>query len=305
MRTRRLGLFLVGLGAFALVAALLVRVVLAPDLVKLPREQRSEPTASAGDVAYWDFAASRQLTGLDATANQVVEHVESAPDADSDVSVWSSGTAVVGSDDGVLMTAYEYTVCLDRRTARSVADCDSARGTDGSGAPEGLTLTFPFHTEKIDYDYYNPSTDRAFPARYEGEDEVGGVPVYVFVQDVPETVIRSGDVTGAMLGDPTGPGGPAEIVYTNQRTMWVEPLSGVIVSAAENPESFVRGADGTRGVTILSASLTATEQTVRDGAARAEDTRGKILLVERTLPLVLLVVGVLALLALVIRALRR
>src|SRR3712207_2562406 len=116
MRTRAVGLVLVGLGAFALVAALAVRLFLAPDGGKLPLDQDSEPTAVASDMDWFSIGAQTQHTGEEGAINQRVLGNPASPDADGDTAVWSSGT-VIKAEDGTLVSVAEYTACLDRREA--------------------------------------------------------------------------------------------------------------------------------------------------------------------------------------------
>ena len=145
MRRRAIGLGLVGLGAFLLAAALLVRLVLVDTLVRLPLDQTAEPTARGTDVSFFDTAELEQLRGLEAHVQQRVQGDPDSADASDDVAVWHFGS-VITDDDGVVLNAGTYTVCLDRHEAVAV-DCESdAIDEDASRSVEGLTLTFPFGT---------------------------------------------------------------------------------------------------------------------------------------------------------------
>ena len=65
---------------------------------------------------------------------------------------------------------------------------------------EGLTLTFPFGTEQKDYDVFNSTTRQAFPATFEGVEELEGLEVYRFEVSIPETVVRELDVPASFAG---------------------------------------------------------------------------------------------------------
>jgi hypothetical protein len=304
MRGRPIGLSLLGLGAFALVAALMVRLFLVPALVKLPLDQTADPIAIGSDVDFFNQGELKQYRGLDAT---VLQHVVGDPDAEGagdDVAVWNFGSTMKDAD-GNQLDASTYRVCLDRHTAEAV-DCPSTHvNYDRDAKITGLTLTFPFGTEKKDYDLFNTTTGKAFPARFDGVETLEGLEVYRFVQTVPETVIKTAEVPGALAGAPDEASVEAEAVYTNVRTMWVEPTSGVMVTAEEHPSVVLRGPEGTTGATMLAGDFAGNEQTVADGVARAEDFRGQINLVKMVLPLSLLGVGVLALIAGALLARRR
>ncbi|RBY90429.1 hypothetical protein DQ244_13390 [Blastococcus sp. TBT05-19] len=302
MRRRAIGLGLVGLGAFALVAALLVRLVLVDTLVRLPLDQTASPTAKGTDVDYFDLTAGRQLRGLEAEVQQRVQGDPGSEDAGDDVAVWNFGSTMTDAD-GTLLNASTYRVCLDRLEAVAV-ECGSDHiDYSRERSIEGLTLTFPFGTEKRDYDVFNATTGQAFPARFESVEELEGLEVYKFVQTVPETVIRETKVPGAVVGSDEFLA-DVEIVYSNERTMYVEPTSGVQVTASEEPRTVLRGADGTAGPTLLAGSFAGTDETIAAGVERAEDTAGQINLLKNVLPLILALVGLVALAAGLFLALR-
>jgi Porin PorA len=302
MRGRAIGLGLLGLGAFLLAGALAVRLLLEPALVKLPLDQTAEPTAVGTDIEFFDLSAQEQLRGLEADVRQQVKGDPRSDAANDDVAVWNFGSTVT-STDGTLLNAATYRVCIDRRSAAAV-DCEVDHvDYDDDLAIEGLTLTFPFGTEQKDYDVFNSTTRQAFPATFEGVEELEGLEVYRFQMSIPETVIRSTDVPGSMVGEPDQATVTADVVYSNERAIWVEPTSGAIVTSEEHPNTELRGPDGTAAATILAGTFAGDRDTIAAGVQRAEDIRGQINLVKTVIPLVLVGLGILALLvgALVIR----
>src|SRR4051812_12021106 len=102
MRGRTVSLIVVGLGAFALVAALCVRLILAPDLVKLPLDQKAEPGATASDLTMFDFETMEEASGLDAVVLQTVVGEPGAEGAGDDQAVWNFGSTIQ-TTDGVLL----------------------------------------------------------------------------------------------------------------------------------------------------------------------------------------------------------
>src|SRR3954452_17247993 len=288
MRGRAIGLGLLGLGAFLLAAALAVRLFLEPALVKLPLDQTAEPTAQGTGVDFFDLSTQRQLRGLEADVRQRVEGDAGSEAAGDDVAVWNFGSTVT-STDGVLLNAGTYRVCLDRRTAVAV-DCTVDNvDYDDDVSVEGLTLTFPFGTEKKDYDVFNSTTRSAFPATYEGVEDIEGLEGYRFEIVIPETVIRSTDMPAALVGADGSGTVEADVVYSNERTIWVEPTSGVIVTSEEHPNPFLRGPAGTQGATVLARTFAGSDKPTADGVKRAKDTADKISMVSVPLPLLLAV----------------
>ena len=216
--------------------------------------------------------------------------------AADDVAVWNFGSTVTATD-GTLLNASTYRVCIDRHTAEAV-DCDSDMSTTTDEDPiEGLTLTFPFGTEKkrlrrLQLD----RRSRPGRPRFEGEEKLEGLDVYRFQLSIPETVIRRGRgarVAGRLAHEP---GVTADVVYSNERTIWVEPTSGVIVTSEEHPNTFLRGPDGTDGADDPGRHVRRRRARPSPTASkRAEDIRGQINLVSLTLPLLLAGLGLVSL----------
>ena len=294
MRGRAIGLGLLGLGAFLLATALAVRLFLEPALVRLPLDQTAEPTAKGTDIEFFDLAAQRQLRGLEADVRQRVEGDPGSKAAGEDVAVWNFGSTLTATD-GTLLNAGTYRVCIDRRSAEAVDCAVDHVDYDDDVSVEGLTLTFPFRTEQKDYDVFNSTTRAAFPATFQGVEELEGLEVYRFEMVIPETVIRSTDVPAALVGSTRSGTVKADVVYSNERTIWVEPTSGVIVTSEEHPNTVLRGPDGKTAATILAGTFAGDSDTIAAGVQRAQDIRGQITTVKTVVPLVLLGLGLLLL----------
>ncbi|MET0763595.1 MAG: DUF3068 domain-containing protein [Blastococcus sp.] len=291
MRGRAIGLVLLGVGAFLLAGALAVRLFLEPALVKLPLDQTASPTAQGTDIDFFSIGDQEQLEGLEADVRQKVQGDATSEAASDEVAVWNFGSTIT-STDGTVLNAGTYRVCIDRRSAVAV-DCDVDQVDDEDVDIEGLTLTFPFGTEQQDYDVFNSTTRQAFPATFEGVEELEGLEVYRFELSIPETVVRSLEVPAAFAGSDEDGTVTADVVYSNERVIWVEPTSGVIVTSKESPVTVLRGPEGTTGATILAGDFAGSEQTISDGVKRAEDIRGQISLVKTTLPVVMALIGLL------------
>jgi len=278
MRRRTTGLVLLGLGAFALAAALAVHLFLVPTLVRLPLDQESTVAVVDEDATYLDRGALEQATGP-VYVNLEVKGDPTSPDASDDVAVWASGQSITDAEGNLITDPTETVNCLDRREAVAVA-CDSATGTI-----EGLTLTFPIGTEKQDYQVWNGNIGEPVTATYVGEEETEGVDVYRFEISVPETVIDEIQVPGRLAGDPAADGDvDAEVVYATDRYILVEPVSGKIVENVESPRIVLRGPDGTTGVSILDATLAPSDEALATSADGAAESRDDIRLVSAIIP---------------------
>jgi hypothetical protein len=296
MRRRAIGLVLLSIGALLLAAGLAVRVFLVPTMVRLPLDQTGSTTVADENATYFDQKRLEQRQGY-VEANVVVEGDAESKDAGADVAVWVSGTTITNEDGDLVTPTTEQTTCLDRRTAESVP-CDSAKINDEPAHIDGLTVTFPLGTEARDYDVWNGNVGAAVPARYAGEEQVDGVTVYRFEQSIPEQVIDQKDVPSSFAGGSGTGDVTADVVFSNERTLLVEPTSGKIVKVTEHPVTVLRGPDGATGVTVLSADFAPTDKAVRKSAASAADTRNQITMIRTVVPwavaglgIVLVVVG--------------
>jgi hypothetical protein len=296
MQRRSIGLALLAIGAFCAVAAVAVRLFLVPQLVVLPLDQDGSSVATGTGVTVFYPGDLEQRSGVSVRAGRDVIGDPRAPDADSDVAVWTA-SLLITDEDGALVGVTEDRVCLDRRTAQAVQPCASERlNGDNRVRHSGLSYTFPFGVEQRDYEMFDTTAQRAFPARFMGEEQIEGTTVYRFEQDVPETVTERREVPAQLAGGVEGTGNvPVERVYTNVRTVWVEPTSGVIVNGQEKQRQFFRGPDGAEGVTLIEGTLRFDEDTVATGLARALDASSRITLVGTTLPITLGAIGLLAL----------
>jgi hypothetical protein len=297
MRGRTIGLGLLAVGAFLLAGALIIPLLLVPALVKLPLDEKAVVVANGTGVDFFDVGGQKQLQGLNATVRQkVVGHPETSGAGD-DVAVWEHGS-VLKSSDGTVLNASSYQVCLDRMTALAVS-CPSTTIDGHSGARiDGLTMTFPIGVQKTAYPVFDSTAGKAFPARFQGVETKSGLQVYRFEQIVPETVLQTTQVPGTMAGTGTAANVSADFVYSNTRTFWVEPTSGVIVTGDQHPKTVVRGPGGAAGVTLLAGTFTADDTSLADGVQRAKDSRFQITMLRSVLPwtmaglgLLLIVVG--------------
>ncbi|WP_199442724.1 DUF3068 domain-containing protein [Umezawaea beigongshangensis] len=297
---RVVGLVLIGVGVFALALGLLLRFYVYPSLAVVPLEQKVESVARGTATVFYtgDMTLRRNV---ELTATRKVESNLTRPDVvkDGDVMVWDQGLLVT-DQRGTTISALEHRVCLDRRTNAAVERCSESYVTESEAGPtqadrdveqRGLHYKFPFGTERRDYEYFDTTLRTATTARFEAEDVVNGLEVYRFVQDVPTTKIREQEVPGDLVGSDE-PSVRADRYYQNTRTMWVEPVSGIIVKGREQQKQTLRGPEGTEGTTVLDGTLTFTEETIVDSVARAEDSRGKLFLLHTAGPLALIPLGV-------------
>jgi hypothetical protein len=287
---RFLGPVLLGLGVFLLVLAGMLRFFVADRVVVTPIDQYAQSVAP-GPGSYLDAAALQERSG-DLVAVRTLKADVAA--SDKDTAVWDV-SVVLSTGDGTFVRATLDRVATDRRTAEAVNCCGEAVDSVPT-RHTGVSYKFPFNTEKKDYPFWDPNSKTALPARFVSEDKVQGLTTYKFIQTVPAMQIQTQEVPGSLVGE-TAPSVQAPVFYTDTRTVWVEPKTGVIVKGSEQNKTTLRDSSGQDKATVLQYDLTFDDATQRSQAQLAKDNIGKINLVTRWLPLLGLVLGLIFILA--------
>jgi len=279
---RRVAYVLVFVGFFLVFFSLLVRFYAYPRLQKAPLNQYSQPVAT-GTATYFNRAKLREVTAQ----LQNVRTVKGDPRAGSSgTAVWDSFEVTKDLGDGGVIEVIQERIALDRVSAESRNCCgDRPRH-------EGLTLKFPFNTRKTGYSFWDSRAQQAFPATFVGEEKVRGVKVYRFEQHFSGVPLDTIQVSGVQAGQPKRLTVPATLVYGNDRTLWVEPRSGVIVKAAENQTQILQTADGHPVLTGFRGQLAWDDATVRENADDASSAASQLRLIQTILPIVALALGV-------------
>jgi hypothetical protein len=211
-----------------------------------------------------------------------------------DVAVWDV-SVVLSTGDGQFVRATVDRVATDRRTGEAVDCCGEA--VDSVPARHtGVSYKFPFGTQKQSYQFWDPNAKTAATARYVSEETVQGLTTYKFISQIPATQIQTQEVPGSLVGE-SAPSVQAPVFYTDTRTVWVEPKTGVIVKGSEQNRTTLRDSAGQDKVVALQYDLTFDDATQKSQAQLARDNIGKIDLVTTWLPLIGLLVGVVLILA--------
>ncbi|MEV6412917.1 DUF3068 domain-containing protein [Kribbella sp. NPDC051718] len=150
----------------------------------------------------------------------------------------------------------------DRKTAENGGD----RFFHGH---DGLVLKFPFGTKKQTYQFWDTSTRKAWPMKYESTTHLKGLEVYKFVQEVPKQKLEAAErlkIPGSLLGS-AEPAVEVDRMYQNTRTLWIEPVTGAIIKGEEKQLAELQADDGKK--------LTATEVTIAyDDATVQKNVKG-------------------------------
>lgn len=292
---RRAGFALVFVGLFLLFFALLVRFYAYPRLQKAPLDQYSKPVA-VGSGTYFNRAQLKEVQGAQLQNIRVVRGDVRA--GSSDTAVWDSFNSTTDLSDGGVITASQERAAFDRVNAMPKQCC-------GENPPhQGLIFKFPFNTKKETYPFWDFTAKKEFPARFIDEEKLLGLTVYKFEQRISDVQTESIEISGEMAGEPDQQTVTAFVIYGNTKTLWVEPRTGQIVKAGQDVDQVLQTPAGKQVLTVVDASLTYDDATVRDFVSDAKSNVSQLNLLSVTLPLGGAILGILLLIGGLVAAAR-
>lgn len=287
---RRVGFVLVFVGLFLLFFGLFERVYAYPRLKKAPLDQYSSPVAT-GTGTYFNRSPDKltEVTGAQLKNVRIVRgDVKAGTD---EVAVWDSFNSTVDTADQGVITATQERIALDRVTAQSVQCCGE------NPRHQGLTLKFPFDTRKTTYQFWDGPAQRALPAVFTREERLNGLTVYRFEQRIDRLDVGDQEIPGTLAGDPDTPSVETNVIYSNTKTLWVEPATGTIVKAQQDATQVLETQGGEQVLTLLDAVLTYDEATVDSNADDASSGASRLRLLGTILPIAALILGLIAITA--------
>jgi hypothetical protein len=287
---RFLGPALLGVGVFLVVLGGLLKFYVADRVILTPIDQYAQ-TTSPGPGSYLD-PATLQVRSADLVAVRTLRGDVAA--STKDTAVWDV-SVVLSTGDQQLVQASVDRVATDRRTAEAVNCCGEAVNSVPT-RHSGVSYKFPFDTQKQTYQFWDPNAKKAVPARYVSEETVQGLTTYKFVSQIDATQIQTQEVPGSLVGE-SAPSVQAPVYYTDTRTVWVEPKTGVIIKGSEQNRTTLRDSAGQDKTVVLQFDLTFNEDSQRSQAQLARDNIPKIDLVTIWLPLIGLLVGIVLIIA--------
>ena len=327
MRSRSvLGRVLSVLGVVLLAGAAVLYWVVVPGKAKLPSDQNDTRTYDGTAkvlVQPQALAAGDQaravVTNMPIKATQEVQVLASTSSAaqvnDKKTLSTQAGQAVAGTSN---------TYAVDRKSLEATSDHPS----DWNVVPhQGLTVSFPIGAQKQDYTGWVSDTQTTTPLTYSREEQRNGITTYVYTANAKAAAIKDKQVLGALpaalptnlLGSlasslpipdqlktslaqalPRLPNPvPLAYTYSSTATYWVEPTSGRVIDVQQEEirQAGLAALSGVPGIPVYDVTTRTTSSSVNDAVNEAKSESNKINKYGQTWPLVLLIVGGVALLA--------
>lgn len=300
---RGVGIVLVGLGVFLVVLAALLRFTVVPAVAKAPLSPGEDTggvtqTDQNGVAAVlFDPATLTERTDVPLTATRFtrgdVPASQTTEALADDLAIYESFLRTE-DNTGTVISASTIRVAFNRVTSE-LSNCCGANFDGQEITFSGINpLKFPMFTEAKDYAYFDATLQEAVPITYVGTEELEGLSVYRFEQKIEARQIGTLEVPGDLVDFPL-PTFVAPRYYANERVLWVEPVTGAIVKGEERQLQTLRGPDGTDKVTVIDAVVGTSASEVSEGVEYAQSQSSLISLLNNTVPIVGLIVGLIAL----------
>lgn len=294
---RGFGLVLIALGAFLIVLAPLVKFYAVPKLAVAPLDlDPTTPSENSGTArTLLDLATLTELTNVEVTSVRfTTADVAASQQAGGNIGVYDTFSRV-NRADGTLVTAGTQRYAFDRTTdvlvATAGANVDGDPITDAMIAGDAIMpLKLPFFVDKsATYNYFDTTLLKGYPLTFVEETSIDGLTVYKFQSKIEPVQIGEQEGLGEKLG------GAADFVaprfYTNDRVVFVEPVTGQVVDGYEDQKQTFRGPDGTDKITIIDAKIGFTEENKASAVAEAKTNSQLLNLLANVMPIAALVLG--------------
>jgi hypothetical protein len=198
----------------------------------------------------------------------------------------------VSKSAGGLVVADTERLPFNGKTSQMISCCggnvDGKPIADYSGV---MPLKFGFDVQKKTYLYFDRTINKATAMDFKDVETIDGVQTYKFVQTIAPTRIGTLEVPGNLVGSVAAAVDAPEF-YGNIRTVWVEPVTGVIVKGSEQQKQTLRDVDNNDKVTLIEATLTFTDANIKASADAASSAASQLGLIKTTIPIVGLVLGI-------------
>ncbi|NDU77896.1 DUF3068 domain-containing protein, partial [Actinomadura sp. DSM 109109] len=279
---RPVGLVLIGLGAFFLTLAPLVRFYVADQVVVAPLNRYQVTNLESKGSTYFDEAELKLKTGVTLQARNIVRGDVRANEGNDDIAVWDSTTKIFNQDKPDKPIQIQgFRIAFDRRTGALTNCCGANVDGDNGVQMSGYGLLFPIaNVEKKDYPFYDMTTRQTAPMQFNAVEKVHGLTTYRFTQTIPltKTAALDAKMPPDMLGLPADAGNQRVDRYAEAyNTVWVDPRTGIPVKHRDNIRSTVRTADGRGSMIVAQADLVTVD---RDQKALVDMANGKALQID-------------------------
>jgi len=259
-----------GIGIVLLILIPVWRFMIVPELEKMPSDYSL-------DLKFIEFS-----TDFDENGEPLPKHLVSSTRKDEVIEAEGNFLIIdtlldIHELDGSLIFENRGKYRVDRETKQN------------SGEIDGVTRTghfaFPLHVEKTTYEIWNPHYGDKGVATYKKEDTVRGLATYVF--DFVASKINENEGYSFIEGVPE----QYDALTDGRDTIWVEPVTGIVVKREEKGESDLYSKDGEKISSFHDWELFFNDDTIANQVRIAQNEKQKIILYETIVPILLAVIA--------------
>jgi len=293
---RVIGLILTGLGTFLIVCAVLLPTWLSSQVIKFPLNEFETATLAASNASYFSPSSLTEKTGVSLEATYTIKGDGAA--GNSSTAVWDEYSYAYDLTNRQAVQQMTRRFAFDRRTALLVMCCGANVSGDSSIEQRGyLGYVFPIGTQKQTYDVFDTTLNKPVPFVYSGTTAVHGIGAYEFVENVAPVQVGTQTLPGSLVGLSAASVTLPEY-YQIHLIYYVDPATGALIDVNEHQTTSLRNpATGAQALLLFDADLVATPATVNAVVKLDSSGRNELNLLETILPLVLGIVGAVALVA--------
>jgi len=292
----RLSVVLAGVGAFLLVAGLLLRFYAAPQLVAAPTGVYEQDVLVSPQASYFDEGALVTRHNVRLTYTLTIRGDQRA--SNGTTGVWDTFASLADPRRHNVVNTVSQRYAFNRRTGQLSNCCGASINDSTQIRQSGIGLFWPIGTKKQTYQVFDNNSMKGWPASYVGQVKDTGVQTYEFTQHVPATKV---DV---MTGVPTsllGIAGPSKNVVANRyweatNTFWVDPRTGVLVDEEVKGQSYLQDTGGQGKLTAVRLDLRMDQASRQSLAKQANKNAANITTISLLGPAALGVLGLILLL---------
>ncbi len=302
---RRLTRLALAVGLLLLVAAPVLRHWVTPVLAQSPQVPGGD-----GVLTHVSTGTITELFDLETAESQAIEPIpvtrtestrgdaagaEQAAQAGANAAVTDTTDRTV-TGDGRLIAEQEYRLAADRRT-QALVDCCGVQvgGVTVTMAGSGSPLRLPWFTPERAYPYFDLTLLAPAEMSFIGSEVVGGMTAMKFQQAATPTPIGTVRAPGALVGSPL-PTVPLVRTHVVNRTIWVDPTTGIILRKVERIREALRDSTGKDIVTLLAMTTSSTPEQVDAQVAAAREEGRPVLWAHSYGPMLAVGLGLLLLL---------
>jgi hypothetical protein len=167
-----------------------------------------------------------------------------------------------------------------------------ANGDEGFQGFEGQYFKLPFNTQKETYQWWDGDLLQATDLKFEDTEDIQGLTTYRFVQEIPDTLVGTQEIPASVAGIDEDGDITVDSMYSNTRTLWIEPETGVLIKGQEEQHNYF-AYEGEEVVTTTEATIGYDDATVTDNVDTYKPLATQLKIVRVWLPIGGLVLGLL------------